>query len=83
MHGQGVFKWPDGTIYEGSYHKNIKQGKGRIVYMDFKQLIGEWVNGKLHGQVLYVKPNGQTKDVIYHHGKKIKILEDSILLPIK
>ena len=28
MHGKGIFKWPDGRRYEGSYIDDKKEGQG-------------------------------------------------------
>lgn len=32
MHGYGQFKWPDGKIYKGMYEKDLKNGRGTMVY---------------------------------------------------
>ena len=26
MHGKGTFTWPDGTMYEGQYANNLREG---------------------------------------------------------
>lgn len=30
MHGKGIFKWPDGRVYEGDYIEDKKHGFGRV-----------------------------------------------------
>ena len=32
MNGKGVFKWPDGRVYEGEYYEDLKQGNGRYLW---------------------------------------------------
>ena len=36
MHGKGVFKWPDGRVYEGDYYFDKKHGFGRVKWPDGK-----------------------------------------------
>ena len=30
MHGNGVFTYEDGTVYEGEFRDNLKHGKGKL-----------------------------------------------------
>lgn len=34
MHGKGIFKWPDGRVYEGDYMNDKKHGFGRVWWAD-------------------------------------------------
>ncbi len=34
MHGKGVFKWPDGRVYEGDYVNDKKHGIGKVTWPD-------------------------------------------------
>ena len=45
-HGQGVFYWPDGGKYEGSYVNNQRTGKATHTFKDGSKYIGNYVNDK-------------------------------------
>jgi hypothetical protein len=50
MNGTGIFRWPDGRIYEGEFVNDLKQGKGRIMWPDGNKVYdGEWNNDHPHG----------------------------------
>ena len=49
MQGRGIFKWPDGRIYEGEYWNDKKHGKGRIISSHGRSKEGIWINGKYVG----------------------------------
>jgi hypothetical protein len=34
LHGLGNQSWPDGSKYEGNFHKGHKHGEGRYVWAD-------------------------------------------------
>lgn len=38
----GIMKWPDGRIYEGSYEDELKEGLGRFVWPDGRVYNGYW-----------------------------------------
>jgi hypothetical protein len=42
MHGKGVFKWPDGRVYEGDYVNDKKHGIGKVTWPDGRVYEGEW-----------------------------------------
>lgn len=46
MHGYGVFEWPDGRLYEGTYVEDVKHGVGTFKWPDGKIYTGGWGNGK-------------------------------------
>jgi hypothetical protein len=46
MHGEGVYTWSDGRIYEGQYYRDKKHGKGVYKWSDGRCYDGEWKNGK-------------------------------------
>jgi len=60
MHGYGVFKWPDGRKYCGTYFEDLRDGKGVYEWANGKRLEGSWEKGTQHGPgILYSGPNGQ------------------------
>ena len=42
MHGEGLYKWPDGRKYKGEYSKDQKDGYGRYYWPDGRIFEGEW-----------------------------------------
>lgn len=34
MHGKGIFRWPDGRVYEGDYVDDKKEGLGKVIWPD-------------------------------------------------
>ena len=42
MHGNGVFKWSDGKIYDGQFVDDKRDGFGTMTYPDGKIYRGEW-----------------------------------------
>ncbi len=42
MHGRGIFKWPDGRVYDGDYAHDKKHGFGRVCWPDGREYEGEW-----------------------------------------
>lgn len=45
-------------VYEGEVKNNVADGKGRCVYSDGREYIGEWKEGKMHGEGILSWPNG-------------------------
>lgn len=43
--GKGVYKWPDGSIYEGEVKDGLRHGYG-IYKIDDATYEGEWKEGK-------------------------------------
>ena len=50
-HGQGIYRWNEGTIYIGDFKKNKREGQG-ICYDKEGNVIydGEWKNNLTHGE---------------------------------
>lgn len=42
MHGEGVFKFPDGRKYVGAYVNDLKEGYGEFFWPDNKSYKGHW-----------------------------------------
>lgn len=48
-----MFIYPDGSVYEGMWRKNMKHGKGRYTYSNGDTYCGGWYNGQRHGVGVY------------------------------
>lgn len=50
-HGHGIYIYPDGSLYEGSFKKSTFCGYGALVYNSSQmRFIGEFLNGEPNGQ---------------------------------
>ena len=72
MHGKGIYKWPDGSEFEGNYSNNLKEGYGEYRWTNGKIYQGMYKNGVKHGKGVYIKKNGQKKEVMYNKGELVK-----------
>lgn len=45
MHGKGIYRWPDGTTYEGDFACNAITGVGKYSWADGSVYEGDVVNG--------------------------------------
>eukprot|EP00351_Strombidinopsis_sp_SopsisLIS2011_P002829 CAMPEP_0116871950 /NCGR_PEP_ID=MMETSP0463-20121206/2526_1 /TAXON_ID=181622 /ORGANISM="Strombidinopsis sp, Strain SopsisLIS2011" /LENGTH=67 /DNA_ID=CAMNT_0004511335 /DNA_START=738 /DNA_END=941 /DNA_ORIENTATION=- len=55
MDGKGVYTWPDGKRYEGSYKNELRHGYGVFTWSDGRTYAGDWIQGKQHGRGVYKK----------------------------
>ena len=49
MNGKGIFTWPDGKTYSGSYLDDKKHGYGTFVWPSGKAFEGYWKDGVQDG----------------------------------
>lgn len=60
MNGKGVFKWPNGNVYTGTYCNDIKEGYGEFKWGDQgSKYKGNWLNGLQHGEGVYINTKGR------------------------
>ena len=50
MHGDGTFRWSDGTVYVGTFVRNTIEGTGRLDWSDGSYYQGGVKGGIRHGQ---------------------------------
>ena len=58
MHGEGIYKWPDGRKYIGRYYEDKKDGFGIYEWIDGRRFEGEWRKGKRNGPGKIIYPSG-------------------------
>ena len=64
MHGKGVYSWPDGKCYEGSYKQGHRHGQGKLTRPSGNWYSGGWADGKEHGEgLLFLKERNETSKV--------------------
>ena len=45
-HGYGIYKWPDGKIYDGFWKEGKQDGEAKFTNTAGKSKIGFWENGE-------------------------------------
>jgi len=58
-HGQGLYVYANGDVYEGGYYNGVKHGFGTASWSNGSQYTGHWDSGREHGQGKYFTANGQ------------------------
>ena len=76
MHGHGLYKWPDGRMYEGNYFNDKKEGYGVYTYPDGRCYKGNWSNGKQHGEGIFISPEGIQRKGEWRNGKRTHWLDE-------
>ncbi|MCH1548312.1 MAG: retroviral-like aspartic protease family protein [Flavobacteriaceae bacterium] len=56
--GYGIMIFNNGVTFEGNFKKDVKEGKGKITFIDGSFYNGEWINDKREGLGVFMKPNG-------------------------
>ncbi len=44
--GLGIFYWPDGRVYHGTWQNGKQQGYGKYTNQTGEEKFGHWTNGK-------------------------------------
>ena len=65
----GVMKYADGGKYEGNWEKDLRHGKGNIIFSNGDKYIGNWKNNNMHGYGSYYYTDGN-----YYKGNFVKDL---------
>lgn len=68
QNGKGVFKYEEGSSYEGDWKNNQRHGYGTMIWEKKEggrfQYTGQWKNDMKHGTGKYTWP----QDSLYHDG---------------
>ena len=73
MSGQGVFHWPDGRVYEGHFANGLRQGFGKLKFLednpiDLDYYEGQWKDDSATGFGRMVWKNGQRHEGYFRNG---------------
>lgn len=69
-HGTGTFRYPDGAIYEGEWHQNLREGYGTYTYPNGDSYKGSWHKGRKHGLGDYIhQQDGLTLHATWERGE--------------
>lgn len=66
--GHGVFTWPSGNKYDGTWKNGKQHGVGKLMYNNGAVYTGEFANGVEHGGGLMRWPNGSSYQGGYDKG---------------
>lgn len=80
MHGRGIYKWPDGSEYEGDYVDNIKEGYGFFKWSNGKTFKGGFKKNTPHGTGIMTLGN-EIFEVVFEVGKMIRSNKVELLKP--
>ena len=84
-HGKGIYKYSDGSIYDGNWHRGRRHGEGTYTYCNGDVYIGEWEDGYKSGKGVMKWRNGDVYEGEWamnkrhgqghfkgHHGREYK-----------
>ena len=57
-HGKGIYRWNDGSVYEGDYRNDQRHGMGRFMWANGESYTGEYRHDERTGKGLYLWPDG-------------------------
>lgn len=72
MHGAGRYEFPDGSVYEGEYRNDRRDGNGMMILTNGVVYKGRQVKGKFEGEVEYKYANGKIRKLAFKNGEIVK-----------
>ena len=66
----GIYRWIDGSIYEGEYQDDLRHGKGRFLWSNGESYEGDYLKDERTGKGVYNWPDGSSYDGAYLAGKR-------------
>ena len=75
MNGKGVLQLPDGSVYDGYFVDDKREGFGIFKWADGRYYEGTWKEGKQEGEGYYCDDSkGVRKKGMWKSGKRISWL---------
>ena len=68
--GLGIYRWSDGSIYEGEYQDDLRHGKGRFLWANGESYEGDYLNDERTGKGSYHWPDGSFYEGEFLAGKR-------------
>ena len=68
-----MYKWADGSQYEGYYLNGARNGEGYMVYANGDEYDGEWMDGVKHGRGKFISKT-QNITGVWKKGKLIELI---------
>ncbi|XP_067264917.1 alsin isoform X4 [Chanodichthys erythropterus] len=74
-HGKGILKWPDGTVYCGTFKNGLEDGFGDYMMPNttlnkFDRYQGHWKEGKMHGFGTYWHASGEVYEGLFRENMR-------------
>ena len=69
-HGFGIYRWIDGSIYEGDYRNDLRHGKGRFLWANGESYEGDYLKDERTGKGTYNWPDGSLYKGEFLAGKR-------------
>ena len=81
--GRGIYRWHDGSIYEGDYRNDMRHGEGRFLWANGETYIGEYRNDERTGKGVYLWPDGSRYEGDFingmRHGRGVFITSSGVI----
>jgi hypothetical protein len=68
--GYGIYRWIDGSIYEGEYQDDLRHGKGRFLWSNGESYEGDYLKDERTGKGVYNWPDGSFYEGDFLAGKR-------------
>lgn len=68
--GTGIYRWIDGSFYEGEYQDDKRHGKGRFLWANGESYIGAYLMDERTGKGIYHWPDGSFYEGDFLSGKR-------------
>ena len=68
--GYGIYRWIDGSIYDGQYHDDLRQGKGRFLWSNGESYEGDYLKDERTGKGVYNWPDSSFYEGDFLAGKR-------------
>ena len=74
FHGYGTYESyvVGGTSYEGEWRNGVFHGQGTLTFANDSKLVGEFVDGSIHGIGQTICPEGHVTEIDFGEGTKVE-----------
>lgn len=69
-HGFGIYRWKDGSIFEGDYANDLRHGNGRFLWANGESYAGDYLKDERTGKGIYQWPDRSSYDGEFLVGKR-------------
>ena len=69
-HGRGIYRWIDGSVYEGDYRDDLRDGKGKFLWSNGESYTGDYLKDGRTGKGIYHWPDGSKYNGEFLSGKR-------------
>ncbi|MEK9772624.1 MAG: hypothetical protein VW576_03565 [Opitutae bacterium] len=68
--GTGIYRWLDGSIYEGDYLHDLRHGQGKFLWANGESYKGDYLKDNRTGKGVYDWPDGSSYEGDFLSGKR-------------